>query len=100
MMGVRFSVARFILTAVCAALVSCASAPVQEMSNARQAIAAAEQAGADARAPAELSAARQLLNRAEQRLQDKRFREARRAAVAAKTRAVAALEAAEAPDGS
>lgn len=75
------------------ALGACVSAPVQEMSNARQAIAAAEAAGAKQHAPIELAEAHRLLDQAEARLQDKHFREARRAAVAAKTRAVAALEA-------
>ncbi|NND58713.1 MAG: DUF4398 domain-containing protein [Gammaproteobacteria bacterium] len=72
---------------------ACVSAPVQEMSNARQAIAAAEEAGANEHAPGDLAAAQRLLDTAQTRLADKRFREARRAAVAAKTRAIAALKA-------
>lgn len=93
MLGVRLFTVRVALAAVILTGAGCVSAPVQEMSNARQAIAAAEAAGAADHAPNELAAARTLLTRAEQRLQDKRFREARRAAVAAKTKAVAALEA-------
>lgn len=98
MLGVRSFSTRALLIALCLAALGCVSAPVQEMSNARQAIAAAEEAGAAQRAPAELAAAQTLLSRAEQRLQDKRYREARRAAVAAKLRAAAALEASEAGD--
>ena len=65
------------------------------MSNARQAIAAAEEAGAAQHAPDDLEDARRLLTQAEKRLHGKQFREARRAAVAAKTKAFAALEAAQ-----
>lgn len=95
MPGVRCVAVRVLILALTLATGACVSAPVQEMSNARQAIAAAEEAGAAQRAPAELAAAQTLLSRAEQRLQDKRYREARRAAVAAKLRAAAALEASE-----
>ena len=93
MLGVRFITLRAALLAALLTGTACVSAPVQEMSNARQAIAAAEDAGAADHAPADLAAAQTLLSRAEQRLQDKRYREARRAAVAAKMKAAAALEA-------
>lgn len=80
------------MSAMSFANAGCASAPVQEMSNARQAIAAAVDAGAEDHAPGELEAARRLLQDAEDRLHDKQYRDARRAALAAKARAVAALE--------
>jgi len=57
----------FVLRIVAAALVAtslasgCAGWPVQEMSNARQAIAAAERAGAEQYAPEALAEARKLL---------------------------------------
>ena len=93
----KFGVQRFCSIVAMSALLfisaGCASAPVQEMSNARQAIAAAVDAGAEDHAPGELEAARKLLADAESSLHDKRYREARRAAMAAKTKAVAALEA-------
>ena len=73
-------------------LVGCVSPPVQEMSNARQAIAAAQEAGAAQAAPDTLERAEKLLRQAEKRLQEKMFREARRAAVAAKLQAREALQ--------
>lgn len=75
------------------ALAACAAAPVQEMSNARQAIKAARDAGADRVAPQQLSEAQALLEKAETSLQNRSFREARRSAVAARGRASEALAA-------
>ncbi|NNF60262.1 MAG: DUF4398 domain-containing protein [Gammaproteobacteria bacterium] len=72
-------------------LSACVGPPVQEMSNARQAIAAAQEAGAGKVAAENLERADTLLRSAEQRLQEKRYREARRAAIAAKQEAVEAL---------
>ena len=92
-LGVQRLYAIVAMSAVLLLSAGCASAPVQEMSNARQAIAAAVDAGAEDHAPGELEAARQLLQDAEARLHGKQYREARRAALAAKTKAVAALEA-------
>lgn len=92
---------RLLIVTVALCIVGCVSAPVQEMSNARQAIAAAVQAGASERAPIALNEAQRLLVQAEKRLQDKQFREARRSAVAAKLKAIAALDAtsdSEVPD--
>ncbi|CAN5118378.1 hypothetical protein BH24PSE2_BH24PSE2_15120 [soil metagenome] len=74
-------------------LAGCASAPVQEMSDARQAISAAEEAGADDSAPRTLEEARRLLTDAEAQLQGRRYFAARRNAVQAKAKALAALEA-------
>ena len=70
---------------------ACAGAPVQEMSNARQAIKAARDAGADRIAPQKLSEAQALLERAETSLQNRSYRDARRNAVAARGRASEAL---------
>ena len=72
-------------------LTACAGAPVQEMSNARQAITAAEAAGASEHAPEVLSAARALLSSAERKLEDGNYRGARLDAVDAKTHAAEAL---------
>lgn len=79
-------------------IVGCAGAPVQEMSNARQAIRAARDAGADRVAPQKLSEAQDLLQRAEASLQSRAYREARRNAVEARGKAAEALEAAK-PQG-
>jgi hypothetical protein len=72
-------------------LTACAGAPVQEMSNARQAIRAAREAGAAKTAPQKLNEAQALLDRAENNLQRREYREARRDAVAARDRASEAL---------
>jgi len=61
--------------------------PVQEMSDARQAIAVAREAGAEAHAAAELFAAEQYLESAEKKLNDQRFADARRDALQAKLKA-------------
>jgi hypothetical protein len=73
--------------------VACVTAPVQEMSDARQAIHAAVDAGADRLAPQELAAAQRYLEAAERKLKVRSFESARSDAVLAKTKAVAALEA-------
>lgn len=74
-------------------LAGCTNAPVQEMSNARQAIRAARDAGADRIAPQKLSEAQDFLERAEVSLQNRSYRDARRNAVAARGRASEALDA-------
>jgi hypothetical protein len=78
------------LTAFC--LTACAGAPVQQMSDARQAINAARAAGAADHAPTQLAAAAQLLDGAERALQQHRYRVARRQAEEARMRAISALE--------
>jgi hypothetical protein len=96
-MGIQ-PVRRAILLAVTllagALLVGCASAPVQEMSDARQAIRAAQNAGATQKAPAQLQVAQSLLASAEQSLQKRMYRAAKRDAVAARNEAVDAMQAA------
>jgi hypothetical protein len=71
------------------------SPPVQEMSDARQAIAAAVEAEADERAPEPLDDARRFLETAEELLRNEAFGAARVNAVRAKNRAVQALEASQ-----
>ena len=74
-------------------LTACAGAPVQEMSNARQAIKAAREAtgGSTVSAPASLAEAEALLDRAEDYLQKRAYKQARRDAIAARGKAVEAL---------
>jgi hypothetical protein len=84
------------LTLLAIGLTSCASAPVQEMSDARQAIRAAQDAGATTKAPQPLSEAQSLLARAETFLNKRFFRAARRNAEEAHAKAVEALQSASA----
>lgn len=74
-------------------LAACAGAPVQEMSNARQAIKAARDAGAEERVPEVLHEAQALLDRAQESLERRAYREARRDAIAARGKAAEALDA-------
>ena len=76
----------------------CASGgpPVQEMSDARQAIEAAREAGAEDLASGELASARDKLVSAESHLRQRSFRSARRDALAALELAVEARSIAEA----
>ena len=69
--------------------------PVQEMSDARQAIAVAREAGAADLAATELAQAEAYLQRAEQKLNDHAYREARNDAISAKSRALKALKLSE-----
>jgi hypothetical protein len=72
--------------------VSCAvSPPVQEMSAARQALAAAEEAGADRFAPDEIAAARRFLADAEAAIAARAYGPARTNALRAQDRAMGAL---------
>jgi hypothetical protein len=75
-----------------AVLAGCASAPMQEMSDARQAIRAAQDAGAANTAAQPLSEAQIALNRAESQLNKRFFRAARRSAEEAHGKAVEALQ--------
>ncbi len=76
-------------------LIACTAAPVQEMSDARQAIQAAHAAGADTLAHDQFSQARALLEQAEQELESGHYRKARRNAMAARSHAMSAREHAE-----
>lgn len=73
----------------------CAGAPVQEMSNARQAVKAAERAGAATAAPELMGEARQLLKNAESHLRRGEYRDARDQAELARSKAVEARGVAE-----
>lgn len=86
----------FSVSALCCGMAACASAPVQEMSNARQAIDAARAAGAAKIAPQTLTEAQTLLEAAEASLQQRSYREARRNAVSARSKAAEALGASQA----
>lgn len=84
---------RFILVLVgVACLLGCATAPpVQEMSDARQAIVAAASAGASRGGSPEYDAAQAAIARAEAHLQAREYGRARLAALQAKRHAAAAL---------
>lgn len=76
-------------------LSGCQVAPVQEMSDARQAIEAAQFAGAEQRAPRELRAAQEEIASAQRHLQSQQYSRARDEALEAKRRATIALSNAE-----
>jgi len=80
-----------LLMALCAAAGCVTSPPVQEMSDARQAISAAEEANAARFAPESLDDAQRFLAQAEQQLLQEAYGPARANAVRAKNRAVQAL---------
>jgi hypothetical protein len=82
-----------------ACLVGCASPPVQEMSDARQAIGAARVAGATEANSPDLYAANAAIGRAEQHLQAQEYTRARLAAMEAKRHAATALVARQHGDG-
>lgn len=73
-------------------LSACAGVPVQEMSNARQAVDAARKVGAETRASKELQAAEKLLQSAEHALQDGDYKQARKDAKASRDQAVQAQD--------
>lgn len=77
-------------------VVGCTTAPVQEMSDARQAIAAARDADAARRTPALLNSAEQSLQDAQLQLKNYFYTEARKRAIVAKAQAVQARREAEA----
>ena len=74
-----------------ACFAGCAGAPVQEMSDARQAIAAAGAAGATTATSPDYYAAQAAITRAESHLQAQEFTRARLAAMEAKRHAAVAL---------
>jgi Domain of unknown function (DUF4398) len=79
-----------------ACLIGCRTAPpVQEMSDARQAIAAARGAGATQGSSSEFDAAQLAITRAEEHLQAQEYTRARYAALQAKHHAAAALASAQ-----
>lgn len=83
---------RVVLLLLLLFLASCGSGPpVQEMSDARQAIAVAREAGAEERASVQLRDAEALLNSAQQKLSERSYAQARQDAVRAKLKALDAL---------
>ena len=77
-------------------LVGCVTAPpVQEMSDARQAIRAAEQAGPGRVSADTLADARRLLEEAERQIEQEAYGPARMNAIRAKNRAMFALRSSE-----
>jgi uncharacterized protein DUF4398 len=85
---------RVLATAVVLLLTGCVtSPPVQEMSDARQAITAAEEANAERVAADTLADARRFLAEAEKQIQEQAYGPARMNAVRAKNRAAVALRA-------
>lgn len=74
------------------AMAACQSAPVQEMSDARQAISVAKKAGAAEHAPGDLKAALDYLQSAEGFINQRNYDLARRDAVNAKASALEALQ--------
>jgi len=90
---------RALLTMGALTVAGCVTAPpVQEMSDARQAIDAAEQADAGRIAADTLNAARRFLAEAEQQIQEQAYGPARINAVRAKNRAVLALRSSQSTD--
>jgi hypothetical protein len=82
-----------------ACLLGCAAAPVQEMSDARQAIVAARAAGATVSNSPDMYAAEAAITRAEQHLQAQEYTRARLEAMQAKRHASAALVSVQHADG-
>jgi len=73
-------------------LAACAGAPVQEMSDARQAVSVADQLQAAKAAPTEMATAHQYLEKAQSALDAGDYRAAREAALLARQAAVKALD--------
>ncbi len=90
----RYRGAIILLTLMIASCVT--GPPVQEMSDARQAIAAAEESNAATLAPDELNEARRLLEQAETQLRARYYTLAQTTAIQARSRAVEALQASQA----
>ena len=88
-----------LLTASCCLAACETSPPVQEMSDARQAIAVAKEAGAADRAAFHLKAAEKYLASAEAKLSERAYSQARHDAKQAKMKALDALKASEESDG-
>jgi hypothetical protein len=87
--------ALILLLLFAAAAGGCAGLPAQEMSNARQALRAATNAGADKAAPELMAEARGLLDQAKTSLDARDYRAAREHAEQARSKAVEARHLAE-----
>ena len=91
---------RFLAACMLAGLLSaCAGAPVQEMSDARQALAAAEQADAATHAPVDMADARHYLDAAQAALDAGDYSTAREDAQLARRAALKALMKSQGQDG-
>jgi hypothetical protein len=88
-------VVRLTSSLLLALVVACGSAPVQEMSEARQAIEAARVAGAEQHAPEDYQKATALLKSAEEMLNKRHYRKARENAALARDEAIQAREVAQ-----
>lgn len=85
-----------LLIAAVAITAGCETAPpVQEMSDARQAVVAARQAEAATYAPGALEQAEAYLANAQEKLNDQKFSRARKAAIKSRTMALEALRLSE-----
>jgi hypothetical protein len=82
----------FFLVLMVLLLAACTGMPVQEMSNARQAVEAARKAGADTRATKDLESAELLLKDAEKALEDGDYSLAKDNAKAARDQAMTAQD--------
>ncbi len=81
------------------AAAACTTVPVQEMSDARQAVAAAVQSGATSAAPVQMTAAQTALKLAERLLRDHQYDAARHYARDAHTKAMEAQQIAQSKSG-
>lgn len=82
-------------TAWAVTLVGCAAAPIQAMSDARQAIEAAVQSGGDQKAAQQMQDARTAMAQAETALKKVQYKRARELAQAARAKAIEAQRASE-----
>lgn len=99
MSGKAGAARRGMWVALAVLLAACGSSPpVQEMSDARQAIAVAREAGAEQHAAADLDAAERYLESAQRNLSERAYNAAREDALRAKLKALDALAAAENPE--
>jgi len=92
---VQWVITRFrnaVMISLCVMLSACASAPVQEMSDARQAVEAAIQSGAASTAPTQMTSAQTALRMAERLLRDHQFSAARHYARVARNKALEAQQ--------
>lgn len=83
----------FIYFALLMVLVSCASAPVQEMSDARQAIQAAKEGGTSVDSQTSITKAESLLKEAEAALENGEYKKAKLTATEARNEAIKAQQA-------
>ncbi len=96
LLRINVDIFRTVLLLLLFLFAACETAPpVQEMSDARQAIAVAKEAGAEELAAFHLKAAEKYLASAEKKLNERAYNQARRDAKQAKMKALDALKASE-----